>query len=401
MTLFSNKRQLPLKRIWIFGSRDGLFYDDNSKHFYEFISAHYSETIEAIWITKCTKIYHYLKLKNMKVALHNTADANTIISKSEIAFINISYLDIDHYLLKKYPHIHVIQLWHGTPMKNNDLAFLKESYKFVSIASTDFLTNQELGARDLFEFRLTGYPRNDILLNNAVPPTLPKTVIDRLINKKVILFVPTYTESISTDNNKRLRGNPYNIWNGLNISVLDTILNTNNAIFIIKLHPLQSANNDFKQSEMFMSNNFIFLDNNDPFLDIYAYLKYTDILLTDYSSILFDYLLLNKPVIFTAFDLQQYNQIRTLRYNYDSITPGKKAKNWDEVLDYINEIFNGNDEFTSKRESINNKFNYYKDANSCERIFHHAMGLKRIKNSSLFYIYYYISTLKYILKKIF
>ena len=91
--------------------------------------------------------------------------------------------------------------------------------------------------------------------------------------------------------------------------------------------------------------------------------------MTDYSSIFIDYLLLNKPIIFTPFDLQNYIQInRKLYYDYNLITPGVKCHSWDQVLKEINNILSGVDKFSIERSNIKQKFHKFKDNENCIRI---------------------------------
>jgi len=94
--------------------------------------------------------------------------------------------------------------------------------------------------------------------------------------------------------------------------------------------------------------------------DINNILKLTDILITDYSSIYFDYLLLDKPIIFAPFDFEDYLvKDRELYYNYDEVTPGPKARNWNEVLISLKEAIENPEKYKKEREKIKNIFHKY------------------------------------------
>ena len=96
----------------------------------------------------------------------------------------------------------------------------------------------------------------------------------------------------------------------------------------------------------------------------------TDILITDYSSVYFDFLLLDRPVIFTPFDIKEYiNKDRQLYYDYDKVTPGPRCNNWNEVLIELDKILRGEDGYKKERQQINDYFNKYKDANSSKRVY--------------------------------
>ena len=131
-----------------------------------------------------------------------------------------------------------------------------------------------------------------------------------------------------------------------------------------------SVNNDFK--------NVIFINDEQIGNDINLALKSVDVLITDYSGIYFDYLLLNKPIVFFPFDYDYYkNKDRGFYYDYfdEKITPGPKAKNWDEILVLLEDLFNGNDNYITKRIEARKKFNKYNEGNNSERVFREILKI--------------------------
>ena len=100
-------------------------------------------------------------------------------------------------------------------------------------------------------------------------------------------------------------------------------------------------------------------------------MRQTDFLITDYSSIFFDYLLLDKPIIFAPFDQEDYlKNDREFYYNYELVTPGIKAKDWDEVLERVkNLIYCDNYTYNEERAFIKKMFHTFSDGNSSERVF--------------------------------
>jgi CDP-glycerol glycerophosphotransferase (TagB/SpsB family) len=92
-------------------------------------------------------------------------------------------------------------------------------------------------------------------------------------------------------------------------------------------------------------------------------------IITDYSSVYFDFLLLDRPIIFAAFDLETYKRKRNFYYDYDSVTPGPKARDWDETITQLELILNGEDDWRNERHRINERFNLYKNADSSRRVF--------------------------------
>jgi len=93
-------------------------------------------------------------------------------------------------------------------------------------------------------------------------------------------------------------------------------------------------------------------------------------LITDYSSIYFDYLLLDRPIIFAPFDKKVYIQEdREFYFDYDKVTPGPQAINWNEVMQAIETFTINPKSYTREREIIKNKFHTYQDAQSTERVY--------------------------------
>ena len=113
-----------------------------------------------------------------------------------------------------------------------------------------------------------------------------------------------------------------------------------------------------------------FVEERDINQDIYSILPETDFLITDYSSVYFDYLLLNKPIIFAPLDIDQYvENDRALYYNYEDVTPGPKARNWREVVEWIEDILTKSDAHEEERRRVSRMFNAYDDGCSSKRVF--------------------------------
>jgi CDP-glycerol glycerophosphotransferase (TagB/SpsB family) len=103
--------------------------------------------------------------------------------------------------------------------------------------------------------------------------------------------------------------------------------------------------------------------------DINPVLPEIDVLITDYSSIYLDYLLLNRPCIFIPHDIEQYKEGRGLLLDdYDFWAPGYKVKSFMEFLESLKCSLSGLDPYKTHREEICRQFNYYQTDNSCEKL---------------------------------
>ena len=113
----------------------------------------------------------------------------------------------------------------------------------------------------------------------------------------------------------------------------------------------------------------IHLLNNQETNDINRILHHIDVLITDYSSVFYDFLVLDRPILFAPFDLDEYQQIdRELYEDYTSATPGPICQNWNEIQIQLEKYFSEGDTYQTERKEIFNQYFQYSDNHNSERI---------------------------------
>ena len=113
----------------------------------------------------------------------------------------------------------------------------------------------------------------------------------------------------------------------------------------------------------------IHLLNNQETNDINRILHYIDVLITDYSSVFYDFLILDRPVLFAPFDLEEYQKIdRELYEDYTNATPGPICQNWNEIQIQLEKYFSFQDTYQTERKEIFNQYFKYSDNHNSERI---------------------------------
>lgn len=134
---------------------------------------------------------------------------------------------------------------------------------------------------------------------------------------------------------------------GIDFDILNRVLQEKCALFLLKLHPATNLSIDIS-----VYSNILIVDKN---IDIYSVLPITDILITDYSSIYYDYILMKKKgVLLFPFDYSNYiSQDRDLAFDFDIYTPGNRAYTFEELLKFIE---NDNSSLFEKREWIIEQF---------------------------------------------
>jgi len=280
------------KKIWIFGSWFGVKYGDNSRYLFEYINK-YHPTIRPIWLTDSEPIIEELESQGYEVYKRYSLRAILIGLQAKYSIFVQTNLS-DCMLFLNNPRTHNIQLWHGIPLKKigfddtvsivkynksnlkeKIFPFLKVKYSLLIASSNEDKTNFSTAFNNQYHsIAITGYPRNDILLNQKVS------------NFFTITYLPTFRGSMESE---------IDLFSDYKFDAdkWHKILNKLKVTLNIKMHPVNKPN-DLILSQLSHYNNINFLDE----IDGAKILEKTDILITDYSSVYFDYLLTDKPIIF-------------------------------------------------------------------------------------------------------
>lgn len=198
----------------------------------------------------------------------------------------------------------------------------------------------------------TGVPRTDFFYSREAVNTAAEKVhaaLPELTGKKVLLYAPTFRDNqfevadvnLSIDLMKKSLGSEYHL--------------------LLKLHPavkLSGFNNDD------------FVTDVSTGFEINSLLVFSDILITDYSSIPFEFSILNKPMIFFPYDLKEYEKERGIWFNYESYMPGPIAYNTEAIITAVLE----NNFDMQKITTFNDQWNKYSSGQSSRNLVKHIYG---------------------------
>ncbi|MBJ6361620.1 CDP-glycerol glycerophosphotransferase family protein, partial [Paenibacillus sp. GCM10012307] len=265
-----------------------------------------------------------------------------------------------------------IELWHGSPLKKvgylTDVNFwykYEETMSYMLCSSEYFkdILKRCFGFRD-DQALIAGNPRNDYLFKSEC--SLSKLGIAKDDFSKVILWMPTFRKSKM--NNFNDSNSEFPILNGNNINEFNNFLASENILVILKLHPAQN-NVGFLSSSFSNIKIYINEDLDKREIELYQLLGEADCLLTDYSSVYFDFLLTDKQIGFVIDDISDYTDMRGFVVeNILEIMPGEKISNYEEMKVFINNFKLGIDNFKVQRKSVNILANKYKDGDNCRRL---------------------------------
>jgi CDP-glycerol glycerophosphotransferase (TagB/SpsB family) len=251
-----------------------------------------------------------------------------------------------------------IQLWHGPIIKKN-LAMMDEnnySYKdgwhkidfILSYSQTYSTLINSCMLANGNRYIITGAPRNDFLFINK-----ENNLIDNNFTKKILVAI-----TMNEKNNFK-----YDIFANQN---LNNFLAENNFIMYIKPHPHDEHKFNKKAFSNF-KNIFILSDEilSQEKIDLYQILNQFDLLITDYSSIFFDYLLLDRPILFLK---DEKFKRGFLIEDIESFVPGPIFKDSIELIKYLSEVEGISDKFKIKRDYVKKQFHRYNDNKSSMRL---------------------------------
>ena len=374
------------KNIWIFGSWDGKKFADNPKYLFLYVY-HKQPEITGVWLTRNKTILADLRARGYDAYYMHSLRGILCSMKASCIIFSVGVSDVNLYTTKGTKSV---QLWHGTPLKKLELAQGRQTptrrssfarrlideglrpnknYDVVIATSEESKRTMKTVFCDAREIAVTGYPRNDVLLGAPWLGTLNVEYVQRIKRELdfqfLFLYLPTYRQEASRELDLFARY-------GFDANTVNQTLRELNAILIIKTHLYFKAHPydgqaDFDSEGARFERIFTLSDEDLP--DIYPLLRETDVLITDYSSVFFDYLLLDRPIIFAPFDIQQYvTADRELFYDYDQVTPGPKAKDWRDVLRLLREAVH-DDSWKAERRKVCSRFNKFNDSNNSERVF--------------------------------
>lgn len=241
----------------------------------------------------------------------------------------------------------------------------------VIIAASEYSKNMlidQYGIDNNLVFRC-GAPRTDTLFSNYLDEDVFKLFNGRNY-KKNILWVPTFRKSSSGIRNDSRR--EYNkglpiINNDYDLEKIQETLSKNNIQIIIKPHKYQ----DLSVYHLEKMPNIRLLLQDDiekKGFNTIQIMKYFDAMITDYSSISFDFLILDRPIAYTLDDLEDY-KLGLIDNAYDFM-PGPHLYNVDDFCNFITDVSNGEDKYSNFRKEVNEKVNTSVDGHSCERLCH-------------------------------
>ncbi|MDP2088744.1 MAG: CDP-glycerol glycerophosphotransferase family protein [Flavobacteriaceae bacterium] len=338
-------------------------FEDNGVALAKYIAANYN--IQIYFINPTNKYSKFInETLNIEVLQSKTLKSIYLILTSKFVFFTHGLV------LKRISKRQIVfNLWHGYPYKSVGTYLNGKGINATYTAATSDYCQVLFSKMFDVPFdsvEITGFPRNDNLIIGNRNEILSKFKIAG--NKFIFIWLPTYRRSVIGEimNDGVETGNPFSI-KDFDIYKFNKFLEKNNAVCILKPHPLAPKFSSVKEI-----NNIVFIDDDflhDNEMTLYPLLGVTDCLISDVSSVIIDYMLLDKPIICFIEDIIEYKKSRGLVFdNFEEMIPGSVAYNIDDFYGILDKLFTENDLLPDKRRDLESFFHKYKDFNSSKRV---------------------------------
>ncbi|RTX69717.1 CDP-glycerol--glycerophosphate glycerophosphotransferase [Staphylococcus hyicus] len=361
---------LPVKKnLVVFESNVGKSVSDSPKVIYDALTA-YRNDMEIVWVNNTQ--YPFTD-PNVKSVERLSPSYFYYLSRAKYWVNNQNF---PHYISKPAATTY-IQTWHGTPLKKmlNDVNVFEgrdAGYKDrvnSAIQKWDYLISPSPYAttcfKSAFNFKKEvleiGYPRNDIFYKtNDSNLELKKENIKKQIgihdNRKVILYAPTFRDDEINKAKKHI----------IQLQMdLQKMYRELGQEYILLLRPHIIISNALHIDENLKD----FAINVGDYNEISDLYLISDICITDYSSVMFDFANTRKPIIFYTYDLDHYkNNLRGFYFNFEKEAPGPLIKTDDKLIECILNIDEITKTYKDKYEKFYNRFCTFETGTSAQQI---------------------------------
>lgn len=368
--LFYNK---PVKQNYVmFESFLGRSYSDSPKYVYEYLQKNYPGQYKCVWVLRDKNKdipYAHVKVKRFSIryAYYLAVSKYFVFNMRQPVFMKVKKDQV------------FCETWHGIPIKRimfdqEEVTGPDRKYKETAYKQSrlwNYLVSPNYYCTDVFkscflfdEERIieTGYPRNDIL--HEQNPEFVKMIKDRIgipEGKKAILYAPTFRD------NEFYELGQYKYTCALDFNYMKQMLG-DEYVLLMRTHYLIADAVDTTGLEDFVIN----VCNYEDIAELYLV---SDMMISDYSSVAFDYANLRRPMIYYTYDLEDYrDNLRGFYIDIEKELPGPLVYTTQEVADAIKNIDQISEQYKERYDAFYDKYCHLEDGHSTERVVKQVFG---------------------------
>ncbi len=372
-------------RIVVIGRENGVF-SDNAKHFFLFLQGKKDSVFSATLLSSNKNTVQQMRRHSLPCLFYpGLRGFYWLVTAEFVIMDSAEWISGGKFQLSKKSKL--IQLWHGIPLKEIELPLHRRRLRTLAFLTRQMLQIQKkvIGRYPEYDLLLStseyitrsafssafkarhfaglGYPRNDAIFkgekdtdkNSAIwincdHETIKIIESARSEGKRIILYAPTFRSDLNSPFSEHI----------LSLPSLNSFAGKHNFLFIMKLHPLMA--------NQFHGKNFSNIIHYGAQCDVYPALFLFDGMITDYSSIVFDYLLLDRPVYFFPYDMDHYiADERNLLFPYEEMMPGPVFKNQAELQAAL--IGQDTESWARQRKMVREKIFDHLDDHAGQRLY--------------------------------
>ena len=342
-------------------------------------------------------VYRYLLNQGLNRHYHflwmvNQPENFTEVNEKNVSFVSVSNQGIVNYIKRLY-HVstakvivfsnrilpkerdkqYSIFLSHGTATKKikgtYDLGDILDDFVYQSAFAKEFMAQEH--SVKLSHLVSLGFPRNDALF--ASIDTLMPFISNNQEN--YLVWLPTFRQHNKYDIANLATEMPFGlplINTETQMAQLNDLLTRLKLTIVVKLHPAQKRTSTFSGCDHVVMIDDELLRING--VQLYTVLGRSSALITDYSSVFYDYLLTERPIAITMDDFDEYKQTRGLAVeNYGDLVSDLQVNTFEDLLRFIENLANHTDTTLAKRRELKVLFNDYLDDQSTQRVSEHIL----------------------------
>ncbi len=371
------------RSLWACGSFLGRRMGDNPKWFFLEMARRRAGAARVVWVTRDRATMEAARREGLPAVSSQSVRGIWIQMRAGVYVVEQNVWDVGYWFSRRAVQLNV---WHGVPLKRINHSLQDPNHALyrvhrgtwwqrvttlvthpwarlkpdLMVATNDLVAQRMADAFEIPVERVlvTGLPRNDVLLDETVAATeSERAFVDQVAawrseGRRILFYMPTYRDSkLRTEHTFPIRWDELDAW-----------LDEHDTELLVKIHPADDARlppgQDFKR-----------LHPLGRFADPYPLLRHTDALITDYSSVFFDFVLVDRPIVFFAYDLESYQaHDRSLYDPYESVACGPVATSYEELVAALGDAVGGADAHAQARQRVRRRVHDHVDGGSGARL---------------------------------
>ena len=360
--------------LWVYGADGGDRFGGNPKYAYLHAAAEHGDQIRPVWLSADDDVVSTLREDGYEAHAADGLRGVYLTLRAEYVVVSHGPGDVSWWATGSAD---VVQTWHGVPLKriggdlDRDWSLPGRFFFRLNGSGWEYFvtTAERLGSIFESAYRQSpesilpvGYPRNDALRGDAPDATLgdDDALHDRVrslaADHPVAFYMPTWRDWGSGVQ----QGTP--LRDAVDFERLDAEMADRDAYLLVKLHPRERLDVDLDSFDRVVE----LPADADP----YPLLRHVDVLATDYSSVYFDFLWTDRPVVFFPYDRETYAESPGFYFDYDDVTPGPTPTEFNAFCDaLVATLADGGDEYADHRAAVRDRFFDHDGGRASERLY--------------------------------